>query len=215
VTASTTLNPEKAMSTSSPPTDAPVPAGAADKPHPLVHMKELAAAGDLAGLLDAVIKNPSAVSLKQMVSLVRWAVREASKGSPRQFTRAIYREAMVFVGYLQMRLHAQAVRHLADADLETPAGPRPFDEQLDKLLASIERLMRLMQELGKSWAATAKAWKRPRRRRGELSEERAWFDHLTRTGVMAQAHALEAEARAKSAAPSADGRGSDVSTPED
>jgi hypothetical protein len=190
------------MPTSSSLKDAPAPA--ADKPpHPLVQMKELAAAGDLAGLLDALIKNPSAVSLKQLDSLVRWAVREAGKGSPRQFTRAIYREAMAFLGYVQMRLHAQAMRYLADDEAAT-AGPRLLDEQLNELLEPIERLMRLTQELGQSWATTARAWKLARGQGGKVSEERAWLDYVVSSGMMAQACALDAEARAKSAAGKSD-----------
>jgi hypothetical protein len=168
-------------------------------------MKELAAAGDLAALLDAFIKNPSAVSVKQMDSLVRWAVREAGKGSPRQFTRAIYREAMAFLGYVQMRLHAQAVRHLGD-DEAASAGPRLLDQQLEKLLEPIERLMRLTQELGQSWATTARAWKLARGQGGKMSEERAWLDYIVSSGMMAQARALDAGARAKSAAGKSDRR---------
>jgi hypothetical protein len=69
------------------PADSAGQADSAGKPDPLGAMKAKAEAGDLAGLLDALIKSPNAATLRQADTLVRWAVKEASKHSPRRFTR--------------------------------------------------------------------------------------------------------------------------------
>jgi pterin-4a-carbinolamine dehydratase len=163
--------------------------GVADMPDPLGAMKALARGGDLTGLLDAFIKSPQAATLRQMESLVRWSVKEAGKKSPRQFTREVYREAMAFLAYVQMRLHTQAVRFLADGDAASQA---PLDELVEKLLPHIERLMRLAQELSQSWATTTRQWKLARPRGGQATGGRRrrprngneWYRQLVEDGIV-------------------------------
>jgi hypothetical protein len=171
------------------PAETPAQTCAPEKADPLGVMKALAGAGDLAGLLDAIIKSPQAATLKQVDSLMRRAVTEAGKQSPRQFTRAVYREAMAFLSYLQMRLHSLAVRSLADGDAVSQA---PLDELVEKLLPHIERLMRLAQDLSQSWATTTRQWKLGRPRGGEATGGRLrrprngneWYKQLIEDGFV-------------------------------
>jgi hypothetical protein len=158
------------MSTPNESAGATVPTGEADKPDAASAMLAMAKAGDLAGLLDAIIKRPPAAGdLRKIDVLLRGSVRLAGKNSPRRFTKAVFREVMAFVAYVQMRLHVHAVQCLAADELP---GQQSSDELTSKLLPRIEQFARLTQELAQSWATTSRQWELARHARNRASGRR-------------------------------------------
>jgi hypothetical protein len=169
------------------PASAPQAADAVE-PEPLKIMKALAVAGDLAGLLDAFIKYPKeAADFRQIRTIMRAAIRQASKQSPRRFTRAIYREATAFLAYVQMRLHTYVVLALADVDRQSqPRLEAPSDELMSKILPQVERLMRLTMELNQSWATTYRLWRLARRggKKKQIQHFNDWYDDQVAAGIL-------------------------------
>jgi hypothetical protein len=155
------------------PIDTPADGGEPETPDAFKAMLELAKAGDLAGLLDAIIKSPpSAADLRKVDVLIRGAVKSASKKSPRNFTRAVFRETLALVAYVQSRMHVYAVRGLANSDRAVQQPLQPLSDELDKILPQIERLARLVQELSQGWAATSRQWELARQARRRASGRR-------------------------------------------
>jgi hypothetical protein len=168
----------------------------AETPDPLKSMKALAMAGDLAGLLDAFITFPrTAAGIRQIRPLLRSSVKQASKQSPRRFTREVYREATAFLAYVQMRLHTYAVLALADVDRQSQPRLEPLSDELTtKILPQIEQLLRLTMELSQSWAQTCRLWRLTRRGTGNANGRRRprdfneWYDGLVEDGVLPELH---------------------------
>jgi hypothetical protein len=169
-----------------PPASAPQAADAG-KPDPLKAMKARAAAGDLAGLLDLFIRFPKeAADFRQIRTIIRASIRQASKQSPRRFTREVYRESIAFLAYVQMRLHTYAVVSLADADRQVqPRLEAPSDELTGKILPQIEHLMRLSMELNQSWATTFRTWRLGSRgsKKTPIEKFNKWHDDQVAAGI--------------------------------
>ena len=173
--------------TSAPETPPATSPQAADpgKQDPLKLMKALAVAGDMAGLLDAFIKFPKEVAdLRQIESLLRISAKQASKQSPKRFTRAVYREATAFLAYVQMRLHIYTVLALADVDRQSQPRLEPLSDELTgKVLPQIEHLMRLTMDLNQSWAQTNRLWRLARNKKQPL-DLNAWYDEQAAAGTL-------------------------------
>jgi hypothetical protein len=168
------------------------PQADADKPDHVKIMKALATAGDLAGLLDRFIKFPKEVAdFRQIRPILRTVVVQASKQSPRRFTREIFREATAFLAYVQMRLHTYAVLALADADRQSQPRLEPVsDEFTGKILPQIEHLMRLTMELNQSWATTYRMWRLARRgvKKKPIQDFNDWYDDQVEAGILPELH---------------------------
>jgi hypothetical protein len=149
-----------------PETPAPAPA-----PNLLKQMQEMADAGDFANLVESFTVAPNNYrDLRQIPILLRQAIEQASRRSPRKFTGEVYRQALAYLTYLTLRLQVCADRCLHIADEERAPKREQLPEELLILVPHIERLARLTHEMAAGWASTDRRWalarQRKRRRKG-------------------------------------------------
>ena len=151
--------------------ETPAPAPTAAPADPLKQMQEMVAAGDFASLVESFTSAPNNYrDLRQIPILLRRAIEQASRRSPRKFTGEVYRQALAFLTYLTSRLMvcAEHCLHIADEDRSPKRVQLP--EELLNLVPHIERLARLTHEMAAGWASTDRRWalarQRKRRRKG-------------------------------------------------
>ena len=147
-----------------------------DRRYRLNLMDGQASGGDLAGLLNVLIKQ-GLPALKDLRRLLRTAVDEASQKSACRFAREIYRENMAFLQYIQMRLHAYAVDRITAADRQSEGQLKTPPEELVNVMPQIQHLIHLSADLSQSWAQSMRFWRlatrgdrKRRKRRTDWSE---------------------------------------------
>jgi hypothetical protein len=156
----------------------------AERPDPMRQMQDLAEAGDFGGLIKWLVDvPPGACDLGVLDRLLRHAVEQASRRSPRRFTAEVFRQTTACVTYVNMRLQVCAMLCLAAADTEgyRRRTERPV-EMLKEVLPAIERLSRLAGELCQGQASTARLWELAKRNRvpklRKHKTRRSGDDHL-------------------------------------
>jgi hypothetical protein len=162
----------------------------------IAKIKALALAGDLAGFFDAIVMNArEGYQAGKIRLLLRFAIKQASKKSPRKFNNELYREAASFLAFVQMRLHTYAVACLAETDNESERKlALPPDVFVAKILPLIEQLMRLAMDLNQSRAQTDRLWRvaRGNSKRAEKKRPRnfdQWYKQLVEDGVLPDKYA--------------------------
>jgi hypothetical protein len=172
------------------------PSSAANGVKSIAKIKALALAGDLAGFFDAIVMNArEGYQAGKIRLLLRFAIKQASKKSPRKFSNELYREAASFLAFVQMRLHTYAVACLAETDNESERTlPLPPDVFVEKILPLVEQLMRLAMDLNQSRAQTDRLWRvaRGNSKRAEKKRPRnfdQWHKQLVEDGVLPDKYA--------------------------
>jgi hypothetical protein len=134
--------------------------GAAVAPNPMHALQERAEAGDFATVLQFfTAARPGAFSPGALDRLLRRAIDQAGRQSPRQFADAAYLQTTTFLLYVLGRLQVCAMQGLltSDAAVQMQRGHVPEDLTA-QMLPMIERLSRLVGELNQAWASTARLW---------------------------------------------------------
>ena len=127
-------------------------------PHPWDVLTQLAAAGDLSGLAEAILNAPrDQVSPGEAYDLLRETLQRLSKDQdPASFSDQLFRAMVPFTAFMVMRLQHLALPTVGPGPGWSPCPPEEFVSTLFPLVRQAE--LHLVEMLA-AWASSTRVWK--------------------------------------------------------